>query len=85
MKKPGTSKTKIISSLQGLAFNRNERQLLGINGLLPAVVKTEEEQVQHCILLLNRCEKDIDKYVYLNNLYVRVDHPTFIFHCQSLC
>ncbi|XP_037047122.1 NADP-dependent malic enzyme isoform X1 [Bradysia coprophila] len=62
---------------KGLAFNRNERQLLGINGLLPAVVKTEEEQVQHCLLLLNRCEKDIDKYVYLNNLYERNERLFF--------
>lgn len=60
--------------MQGLAFNRSERQLLGINGLLPAVVKTEEEQVQHCLILLNRCEKDIDKYVYLNNLCVSYNH-----------
>ncbi|KAJ6638214.1 NADP-dependent malic enzyme [Pseudolycoriella hygida] len=74
---PGLERIKNGRYNKGLAFNRNERQLLGINGLLPAVVKSEEEQVQHCIILLNRCEKDIDKYVYLNNLYERNERLFF--------
>lgn len=59
-----------IHFLQGLAFTHEERQLLGINGLLPAVVRTEEEQVQHCVTLLDRYENDLDKYIYLNGLFV---------------
>lgn len=55
---------------QGLAFSREERQLLGIHGLFPAAVKTVEEQVQHCTLLLNRYENDLDKFIYLMGLYV---------------
>lgn len=57
--------------MQGLAFSLEERQLLGIQGLLPARVKTEEEQVEHCLLLLDRLENDLDKYMYLNNLAER--------------
>lgn len=55
---------------QGLAFTREERQLLGIHGLLPAVVKSEEEQVQHAVVLLDRLENELDKYIYLNGLLV---------------
>lgn len=56
--------------MQGLSFTHEERQLLGIHGLLPATVKTEEEQVQHCVTLLDRYENDLDKYIYLNGLFV---------------
>lgn len=56
--------------LKGLAFNRNERQILGIHGHLPTVVRTDAEQVNHCVQLMNRYERDIDKYVYLNGLCV---------------
>lgn len=56
---------------QGLAFSLEERQILGIQGLLPARVKTEEEQVEHCLMLLDRLENDLDKYMYLNNLAER--------------
>lgn len=58
--------------LQGLAFTLEERQLLGINGLLPATVKSEEDQVKHCVALLDRHEKDLDKYIYLNGLLVSI-------------
>ncbi|XP_063703948.1 NADP-dependent malic enzyme isoform X2 [Culicoides brevitarsis] len=56
---------------KGLAFTRQERQLLGIHGLFPAVVKTEEEQVAHCHELLSRYENDLDKYIYLMGLQDR--------------
>lgn len=55
---------------QGLAFTHEERQLLGIHGLLPAIVKTDEEQIKHCITLLNRYENDLDKFIYLMGLAV---------------
>ncbi|XP_037910924.1 NADP-dependent malic enzyme isoform X2 [Hermetia illucens] len=56
---------------KGLAFTKEERQRLGIHGLLPAVVKTDAEQVDHCLLLLRRLERDLDKYMYLNGLAER--------------
>lgn len=56
---------------QGLAFTNQERQLLGIHGLMPPSVKTEDEQLQHCVLLLDRLENDLDKFVYLMGLLSR--------------
>lgn len=56
---------------KGLAFTLEERQLLGIQGLLPGVVKTVEEQIQHVLILLDRLENDLDKYMYLNSLAER--------------
>lgn len=54
-----------------MAFSREERQTLGIHGLLPAVVKSDDEQLKHCLLLLSRCERDLDKYIYLMGLLDR--------------
>ncbi|XP_017470772.1 PREDICTED: NADP-dependent malic enzyme isoform X2 [Rhagoletis zephyria] len=56
---------------KGLSFTVEERQILGIQGLLPAVVKTEDEQVQHALILLERLENDLDKYIYLSGLAER--------------
>ncbi|XP_067619312.1 NADP-dependent malic enzyme-like isoform X2 [Eurosta solidaginis] len=56
---------------KGLAFTVEERQILGLQGLLPAVVKTEEEQVKHALILLERLENDLDKYMYLSGLAER--------------
>lgn len=56
---------------KGLSFTVEERQLLGIQGLLPAVVKSEEEQVKHALILLDRLEHDLDKYIYLSGLAER--------------
>ncbi|XP_022211507.1 NADP-dependent malic enzyme isoform X2 [Drosophila obscura] len=56
---------------KGLAFTHEERQQLGIHGLLPFVVRDEEEQTKHCRILLDRLENDLDKYMYLISLSER--------------
>ncbi|XP_045461372.1 NADP-dependent malic enzyme-like isoform X1 [Harmonia axyridis] len=56
---------------KGLAFSREDRQRLGIHGLLPPRVKSFEQQVDHAKILLDRYEKDIDKYIYLMGLLER--------------
>lgn len=56
--------------LQGMAFSIEERQLLGIHGLLPAAVKTQEEQLELCRLNLERYPDDLLKYIYLIGLLV---------------
>ncbi|CAH1176368.1 unnamed protein product [Phaedon cochleariae] len=56
---------------KGLAFTFEERQTLGIHGLLPPRVKTQEEQLQHCKMCLERLDDDLNKYLYLMGLLDR--------------
>ncbi|CAK9795792.1 NADP-dependent malic enzyme [Anthophora plagiata] len=56
---------------KGMAFSIQERQTLGIHGLLPAAVKTQEEQLELCRLNLDRYDDDLSKYIYLIGLLDR--------------
>lgn len=56
---------------KGLAFTVEERQSLGIHGLLPARVLTMDEQEALVLENLKRLDKDLDKYVYLMHLLDR--------------
>ncbi|CAH1373378.1 unnamed protein product [Tenebrio molitor] len=56
---------------KGMAFTLEERQALGIHGLLPARVKTQEEQVEHCCACLQRLDDDLNKYIFLMSLLDR--------------
>ncbi|XP_076240267.1 NADP-dependent malic enzyme [Calliopsis andreniformis] len=56
---------------KGLSFTIEERQVLGIHGLLPPVVKTQEEQLQQCLINLERYTDDLSKYIFLINLLDR--------------
>ncbi|XP_063989666.1 NADP-dependent malic enzyme isoform X2 [Diachasmimorpha longicaudata] len=56
---------------KGMAFSLEERQTLGIHGLLPAAVKTQEEQLELCRLNLDRYTDDLSKYIYLTGLLDR--------------
>ncbi|KAK9701011.1 Malic enzyme, NAD binding domain [Popillia japonica] len=56
---------------KGLAFTIEERQTLGIHGLLPPCVKTQEEQMQQCKACLDRLEDKLDKHIYIMGLYDR--------------
>lgn len=53
-----------------MAFTIQERQTLGIHGLLPVVVKTQEEQLELCRLNIDRYPDDLSKYIYLIGLLV---------------
>lgn len=55
---------------QGLNYTIEERQKLSVLGLLPAAVKTVEEELARCRANLSRLTNDLDKYVYLANLQV---------------
>lgn len=48
-----------------------ERQRLGILGLLPAAVRTDEEEIARCKANLDRLTDDLDKYIYLAHLQVK--------------
>lgn len=60
-----------------MAFSLQERQILGIHGLLPAAVKNQDEQLELCRLNLDRYDNDLSKYIYLIGLLVRINY--FIF------
>lgn len=56
---------------KGLSFSIEERQVLGIHGLMPAVVRTEEDQVNHSLELLKHYNDPLNKYIYLMGLLDR--------------
>ena len=53
-----------------MAFTLEERQALGIHGLLPPRFKTQEEQVKLCKENIERYTEDLNKYIYLVGLQV---------------
>ncbi|HEY5996517.1 MAG TPA: NAD-dependent malic enzyme [Candidatus Deferrimicrobiaceae bacterium] len=64
---------------KGTAFTDAERDALGLRGLLPAHVATQEQQVMRVLENLQRKSSDIEKYIYLvalqdrqENLFYRV-------------
>ena len=56
---------------KGTAFTERERDVLGLRGLLPPRVHTQEEQVQRSLRNLRRQPTDLDKYINLNALHDR--------------
>ncbi|XP_030025871.1 NADP-dependent malic enzyme [Manduca sexta] len=56
---------------KGLAFTLEERQALGIHGLLAAKFKTQEEQLDICRISIDRYEDNLNKYLYLVELQDR--------------
>ncbi|XP_045449084.1 NADP-dependent malic enzyme-like [Melitaea cinxia] len=53
---------------KGLAFTLEERQTLGIQGLLAAEYKTQEEQLNICQISLDRYKDSLNKFIYLMEL-----------------
>ena len=53
------------------AFTEEERELLGLRGLLPARVQTMEEQVMRTLENLRRKPNDIEKYIFMISLQDR--------------
>ncbi|XP_046967093.1 NADP-dependent malic enzyme-like [Vanessa cardui] len=53
---------------KGLAFTLEERQTLGIQGLLATEYKTQEEQLSICRISLDLYNDDLSKYIYLVEL-----------------
>ena len=56
---------------KGTAFTMKERHKLKLSGFLPPRVKTLEEQVQHCLNIIDQKENDIEKFLYIRSLYDR--------------
>ncbi|KAH8864822.1 NADP-dependent malic enzyme [Schistosoma japonicum] len=56
---------------RGTAFTVNERQLLGIHGLLPPSVLTLEQQVSKMLANLKNMNDNLQRYIYLTSLQDR--------------
>lgn len=56
---------------KGTAFSEEERDALGLRGLLPPRVFTLEEQLQRTLNAVRRKQDNIEKYIYLTNLQNR--------------
>lgn len=70
---------------KGTAFTEAERDALGLRGLLPPHVTTQEQQVSRILETVRRKSSDLERYIYLisllernENLFYRVvvDHIT---------
>lgn len=66
-----------------MAFTIEERQVLGIHGLLPAAVKTQDEQVELCRLNLERYTDELSKYIYLIGLLVHTGETRLLYRFGS--
>jgi malate dehydrogenase (oxaloacetate-decarboxylating)(NADP+) len=53
------------------AFTREERQRLGLRGLLPPAIGTQKLQVQRALDSLRRKANPIERYIYLHSLLAR--------------
>lgn len=56
---------------KGTAFTQAERNALGLRGLLPAHVLTQDEQVERILENVRAASSDLEKYVNLNALHDR--------------
>ncbi|GBP14700.1 NADP-dependent malic enzyme [Eumeta japonica] len=56
---------------QRLAFTLEERQALGLHGLLAAKFKSQEEQLEICQISIDRYSENLNKYLYLIELQDR--------------
>lgn len=69
------------------AFSREEREALGLRGLLPYAVSTQSRQVERIIGNLRRKEYDIERYIFLSALQDRNErlfYQTIIEHTQEI-
>ena len=51
------------------AFTQEERDHLGLNGLLPSRIATVDEQIKCCYQNFNRRRTPLGKYIFLNSLF----------------
>src|SRR5215213_8180913 len=56
---------------RAIAFGRKERDRLGLTGLLPHRVATQQQMVERVMVSLDRLPRDIDRYMLLSGLQER--------------
>ncbi|HEY2135233.1 MAG TPA: NAD-dependent malic enzyme [Xanthobacteraceae bacterium] len=69
---------------KGTAFSEQERDALGLRGLLPAHVLSLEEQAKRFMTNLHQLPNDLDKYVALNALHDRNETLFFRAVCDNI-
>ena len=72
---------------RSIVFSRQERDRLGLRGLLPHRVSTERQMVDRVMLNLDRLPRDIDRYMQLSALQERNErlfYQTVIAHIDRI-
>jgi len=69
---------------KGTAFSEQERDALGLRGLLPPVVSTQEQQAARILENLQALPNDLDKFVALNALHDRNEALFFRVICDNI-
>jgi len=69
---------------KGTAFSEQERDTLGLRGLLPAHVLTMEAQAKRVMTNLRQLPNDLEKYVALNALHDRNEALFFRVVCDNI-
>src|SRR5215813_11573703 len=69
---------------KGTAFTEEERDALGLRGLLPAHVLTMQEQATRMLTNLRQLPHDLDRYVALNALHDRNETLFFRVVCDHI-
>jgi len=69
---------------KGTAFTEEERDALGLRGLLPPHVHTQDEQMARSLQQLRRLADPLDKYVALNALHDRNEALFFRVICDHV-
>jgi len=62
---------------KGQAFTERERDALGIRGLLPPHVHSQDEQAERTVGHIRRQPSDLEKYIELNALHDRNEQLFF--------
>jgi hypothetical protein len=62
------------SLYQSIVFTRRDRLRLGLQGLLPHAVATQEELVERVMDTLRQLPRDLDRYMTLSSLQERNEH-----------
>jgi malate dehydrogenase (oxaloacetate-decarboxylating)(NADP+) len=69
---------------KGTAFTEVERDALGLRGLLPPHVQTQEEQVARFLVNMRRLTDPLDKFIALSGLHDRNEALFFRVVCDNL-
>ena len=56
---------------KGMAFTKEERARLHLQGLLPSAVLSQELQVERAMINIRSMESDLQRYTYLTSLQER--------------